>query len=150
MVWAFGRQTPDNNLMRYVAHRFAYPATFLDIGSGEGANARELRERNHNVITVDKDPAVECNHPCDIRDFNPTWREGVPYDLVYDINTLCHVEDPPFEKIRSWLKPEGVFFSVCPTHHGPKYIAGRRFDSYKFSPWSASYITGAEVFSAAA
>ena len=136
MSWAFGRQTPDNNLMRFVARRFPHPVTMLDIGSGEGANARELREpppygRGHQVITVDKDPNVICNHPCDIRDFNPTWREGVPYDLVYDINTLCHVENPPFEKIKSWLKPTGIFFSICPSDFTFKGVAkGKEFTRF--------------------
>lgn len=111
MSWAFGRQTPDNNLMRFVAKRFHTPVTMLDIGSGEGANARELRFRGHHVVTVDKDPAVECNHPCDIRNFEPEDR----FELIYDINTLCHVEDPPFNEIRRWLKPRGVFYSVCPS-----------------------------------
>ena len=121
MTWAFGRQTPDNSLMRFVSRRFFSPATFLDIGSGEGANARELREkpRYHKVITLDKDPNVEANHCCDINNYKPDEQ----FDLIYDINTLCHVEDPPFKKIRSWLKPAGVFFSICPTALAPEYIA---------------------------
>ena len=120
MTWVFGRQVPDTSLIRFVSHTFPHPATMLDIGSGEGANARELRLRWHEVITVDKDPTVECNHCCDIRDYRPDPWES--FDLVYDINTLCHVENPPFEKIRSWLKPKGVFLTICPTHSAPPYI----------------------------
>ncbi len=91
----------------------------LDIGSGEGANARELRMRGHEVLEIDKDPSVNPDICKDIRWWVPTVGK---FDLVYDINTLCHVEDPPFERIKSWLKPDGFFFSVCPTALAPKYI----------------------------
>ena len=127
MSWAFGRQTPDNNLMRYVARWFPYPSLMLDIGSGEGANARELKYRNHAVITVDKDPEVICTHPCDIQDLHLLER----FDFIYDINTLCHVENPPFEKIKSWLKSTGVFFSVCPSDFTNKRVAhGKEFTRF--------------------
>ena len=113
--------------MRFVARRFPYPVTMLDIGSGEGANARELRFRGHRVVTVDKDPTVECNHPCDIGDFKPENS----FDFIYDVNTLCHVEDPPFEKIKSWLKPRGIFYSVCPSDFTFKGVAkGKEFTRF--------------------
>lgn len=110
MTWKFGRQAPDNNLMRFVARRFPVSAVMLDIGSGEGANARELIARDHTVYTVDHDPHVDCDFHIDIGQFDI---ENL--DCVYDINTLCHVENPPFEKIKSWLNPDGIFFSICPT-----------------------------------
>jgi len=112
MTWKHGRQTPDNNLMRFVARRFPeWDGVFLDIGSGEDANARELRFRGFHVVTIDKDPEADAYLCDDIRDvdFDPG------FDCIYDINTLCHVDRPPFEKIKSWLKPDGVFFSICPT-----------------------------------
>lgn len=37
------------------------------------------------------------------------------FDCILDFNTLCHVERPPIAKIKSWLKPGGLFFSVAPT-----------------------------------
>ncbi len=117
-----GRQSPDTALMRFVSHRFFSPALFLDIGSGEGANARELRGREgwrHSVITLDKDPKTAPDYCADVCTVpNPPWK----FDCIYDINTLCHVENPPFERIKSWLKPEGFFFSICPTALAPKYI----------------------------
>ncbi len=119
MTWKEGRQTPDTALMRFVAHHFPSRATFLDVGSGEGANARELRDRGYEVDTVDINPQSGAEYIGDIRLFDPAYC----FNLVYDINTLCHVEDPPFEKIKSWLKPEGYFFSICPTHLAPAYIA---------------------------
>ena len=121
VTWTFGRQSPDNCLMRFVDRRLFAPASaFLDIGSGEGANARELEERKYRVITIDKDPSTSARYLEDIREFE--WDGAGDFDLIYDINTLCHIKDPPFEKIRGWLKPEGVFFSICPTAIGPQYI----------------------------
>ncbi len=132
-TWAKGRQAPDTALLRFVAHRFPYTATCLDIGSGEGANARELSRRGSRVFSIDKDPTIA--HP--LWNF-PEWHvcddicqhdyKG-PFDLIYDINTLCHVEYPPWKKIASWLKPErGIFFSICPTYNAPPYIGiGKEF-----------------------
>ncbi len=115
-TWPYGRQTPDNNLMRFM-ERFPFDSYLLDIGSGEGANARELIIRGHAVISLDLNPDVPAPvspvwHKCvDVRDFE---HEGGRFDCIYDINTLCHVEDPPFKKIKNWLKPNGFFFSICP------------------------------------
>ncbi len=118
--WKYGRQTPDTSLMRFVGRRFPWFAYMLDIGSGEGANARELRLRGYEVLTIDKDPSVDPDLCIDIR----WWKPVVPghLDLIYDVNTLCHVEDPPFERIKSWLKSDGIFFSICPTALAPKYV----------------------------
>ncbi len=99
--------------MRFVAKYFSSPADFLDIGSGEGANARELKRRRHRVITIDKNPECKATITGDICTY-PTDGWIGAFDLVYDVNTLCHVEKPPFEKIKSFLKPEGIFFSICP------------------------------------
>ncbi len=120
MTWGSGRQSPDTALMRFASHRFPSPATFLDIGSGEGANARELRERFHYVWAIDKDPGAEdADEYVDVCAFDIEMK----FDCIYDVNTLCHIEDPPFEKIKGWLKPEGIFFSICPTYLAPAYVA---------------------------
>jgi SAM-dependent methyltransferase len=125
VTWKEGRQCPDTTLIRFVHRRLPHPSLMLDIGSGEGANARELRERHHNVITVDKDPNVECTLPCDIHDLELPLGS---FDLIYDINTLCHVRVPPYNKIKGWLKSDGYFFSICPTYMAPDYISeGKEF-----------------------
>ncbi len=132
MTWEFDRQSPDTALMRFVRRRFPYTGTFFDVGSGEGANARELATRGHRVFSIDKDPLA----PIPVQE-TPGWHVSGdiceyplkgPFDLIYDVNTLCHVEHPPWEKIKKALKPEGIFFSVCPTYHSPQYIAlGKEF-----------------------
>ncbi len=112
----------------------------MDIGSGEGANARELASRGHRVFSIDKDPLA----PVPVQE-TPAWHSCVdileyetsgPFDLIYDVNTLCHVRHPPYEKIRSWLKPAGRFFSISPTHMSPNYVRigkafTRRADEYE-------------------
>ncbi len=130
MSWGFGRQVPDSALMRFVALRFPYTATCLDIGSGEGANARELAARGHRVFSIDSNPKVQAPVPetpawhayADICEYKFTDTICGLFDIIYDINTLCHVEHPPWEKIKGWLKPEGIFFSICPTYTSPLYI----------------------------
>ncbi len=122
--------------MRFVSLRFPSGGTFLDIGCGEGANARELWRRNYEVSTIDKDPKVRPVvrmalgwHICgDICDIELGGLKGRFFNLIYDINTLCHVEYPPWEKIKNALMPEGIFFSICPTYLAPPYIAnGKEF-----------------------
>ena len=135
MTWKEGRQTPDTALMRFVARRFAaQQALMLDIGSGEGANARELADRGFNVVTVDKDPETSAKIHKDVCDLE----FGSPlFDLIYDINTLCHVKNPPFEKIRSWLKPKtGIFFSIWPTHEAPDYICEGKEYTCRIHVWA--------------
>ncbi len=119
MIWAFGRQSPDTSLMRFVSHRFFSPTHMLDIGSGEGANARELKQRGHRVKTNDVDLTTNPDIPGDIRELELSPHS---FDLIYDINTLCHIERPPWGNIKSWLKPEGIFFSICPHYLSPTYI----------------------------
>ncbi len=139
MSWVFGRQSPDTALLRFIAHHFPYTATCLDIGSGSGANARELFVRGNRVFSIDKDPLAPVPNP-----ETPAWHScsdileyqtSGPFDLIYDVNTLCHVREPPFEKIKGWLKPKGRFFSICPTNMSPRYIEDgkdftRRADEY--------------------
>ena len=119
--------------MRFASRRFPYSGTFLDIGCGEGANARELADRGNRVFSIDVDPNVgppiaetKGWHFCeDIRNFP---FKGQVFDLIYDVNALCHVKDPPFEKIKNALKPEGIFFSIWPTVSAPDYVGdGKEF-----------------------
>ncbi len=165
MSWAFGRQSPDTSLMRFVSLRFPYPGIFLDIGCGEGANARELWRRGNRVFTIDKAPEVKPAirealgwHFCgDICDVDLGVLKG-PFDLIYDINTLCHVERPPWEKIRNALvgkdllkEREGVFFSICPTHESPKYIADgkdftRRVDEYDLRKMLTPFFSNIRIY----
>ncbi len=116
--------------MRFANVRFPHTATCLDIGCGEGANTRELAIRGNRVFSIDKDPLVPAPvpetpawHVCaDICEYKYTTSISGLFDLIYDVNTLCHVKDPPFEKIRDWLKPNGSFFSICPTDNSPTRI----------------------------
>lgn len=126
--WPHGRQTPDNNLMRFVSRRgFLRDAVFLDIGCGEGANLDELLGRGFKVIGIDKEQQGYPHEVADIQDFHPV----IKFDLIYDINTLCHVEFPPIEKIKSWLKPHGFFFCICPSDGAWSGVAeGKEFTRF--------------------
>ena len=126
MTWDYGRQTPDNKLMRFVAQRFrsADDTWFLDIGSGSGANTMELRERGYCVVSIDSDPNTEADEHVDISLFVSDRK----FDCIFDINTLCHVSNPPFKKIRNLLKPTGIFFSICPTSNTCERVReGKRY-----------------------
>jgi hypothetical protein len=124
---------PNENVLRFVKHR-GLPergwGTALDIGSGGGANARALRTTGWAVHTVDLNPATEADFHEDIRDFNMLGF----YDLILDCNTLCHVEDAPYQKIHDMLDGEGWFFSIHPTRATVPLIAAGRW-TRKASEW---------------
>ena len=108
---------PTENFVRFVARNYYDVSArdtikFLDLGCGAGANTLYLRNEGFNVIAVDNAECSLANLHADILDLN---FETERFDCILDNNTLCHIEDFPFEKIKWWLKDNGKFFSVCPT-----------------------------------
>ena len=152
MRWEAGPQTPNNCLMEWVAHTYGWAdgrggkrgsmRKFLDIGCGAGANADWLRYRGHEVVTVDINPAVCADYQHDICDceFEPG-----EFDCVYDVNTLCHVKEPPFFAIREWLKPGGFFFCMGPTEHTCKRIVEQGKDFTRYGPPGGLVIFGDKI-----
>lgn len=115
-----GRQAryPDTTVVRFVARNF-YDAPnrskihFLDIGSGRYApHTKFLEGEGFTVTAIDFSHTALAHHHMDIRAADLFSDET--FDCILDFNSLCHVEDPPIEKIYSWLKKDGIFFSVCP------------------------------------
>ncbi len=106
-------QTPNNILVTYMSRRCRRPNTerVLDIGSHSLANALWLRERGLDVTTVDSDLKAWANYHVGINRMN--WADE-SFEYIIDINTLCHVKEPPYGAIRNWLASDGIFFSIHP------------------------------------
>ena len=109
---------PSEPLMRFIGRTYGNApdrskVRFLDIGSGKHApNTHALTLMGYDVIAIDFAPGALAHERADIRAsglFNPET-----FDCVLDINTLCHVENPPIKAIRDWLKPGGKFYSIAP------------------------------------
>lgn len=115
----------DNRLVAFVAQNLKPPATLLDIGSGSGANARCLRNEGFTVYTLDASEESRA----DIREDVGTFfsRRTIQFNCIYDINTLQHVEDPPYEKIYAALKPGGKFFSIHTADDTQLDLTGKGF-----------------------
>lgn len=123
MIWDEanqGRQAkyPDTVVVRMVARNF-FNATdrskvhFLDIGSGRHApHTRFLETEGFTVTAIDFSKLALAHIHQDIHTLDSFAPDS--FDCLLDFNTLCHVEDPPFKKIKRWLKPGGKFFSVTP------------------------------------
>lgn len=110
---------PDTHFVRFVARNYygvedRADVYFLDLGCGRHArNTRFLSDKGFEVTAVDFSQVALAHIHADINDLDFP-RDS--FDCIFDINTLCHVENPPMEKIRSWLKPYGLFFSIAPCH----------------------------------
>jgi len=109
---------PETIFVRFVDRNYPIGSKvhFLDIGSGRNANHTVwlIHKRGFNVTAIDSAPSALAHiHQdiCSVDSFAPD-----SFDCCIDINTLCHVEDPPIEKIKTWLKPGGKFFSMAPTN----------------------------------
>ena len=119
-------KAPCEPLVKFASRLFRGPARMLDIGPGLiGANQYFFEMQGHTVVSVDIAKDAKKNIHADICDCDfPTGS----FDLIYDINTLCHVERPPVEKIYQWLKLGGYFYSICPTNDTSKDVAkGKEF-----------------------
>ena len=106
---------PNTVLVAFVMRHYLPKrhVAFLDIGPGRhAANQVHLEARGFNVFSVDPSLRALKNMQADIREVE---FETGQFDLIYDVNTLCHVENPPMESICRWLKIGGRFFSIAPT-----------------------------------
>lgn len=106
---------PSEDLARFVGRTYGacprHELIFLDIGSGSGANAKWLRDNSYPTITLDSSPLAKPDI-CDDVSRISEWHSE--FDCIIDINTLCHVEVPPYAAIHEALKPHGKFFSLTP------------------------------------
>lgn len=116
---------PNEIFVRFVATNFKPPASFLEIGSGSGANLRWLEEHEFTAIGVDPAPRAYANFHQDICEFLSDNK--ILYDCIFDINTLCHVEDPPYRLIYEALNPGGKFFSIHPANDTEVNMAGKGY-----------------------
>ena len=100
----------------------------LDIGSGNGANSWYLAYEGFSVTALDKNDAAMAalKHRFEQEKF---FRDRIEYvvgdiathplrenhfDVIADINTLCHVQNPPMYSLRDALKKDGKFFCIAP------------------------------------
>lgn len=109
---------PSLEFVRFVARRYFGSSRsgvrFLDIGSGRHApNTRFLEDHGFTVTAIDSSAIALAHIRADVRDVDIPEES---FDCVLDHNTLCHIENPPMGKIRQWLKPGGMFFSVLPAN----------------------------------
>src|SRR5512139_410582 len=117
---------PSEPLMRFIARNYGgewkdgeppphrNKIKILDIGSGKHApNTHALTLMGYDVTAIDFSPNALCHERADICAFGLFGAET--FDVVLDINTLCHVEHPPIKEIHGWLKVGGKFYSIAPT-----------------------------------
>src|SRR5512139_523085 len=110
---------PSEPLMRFIPRNYGEvphrnKIKILDIGSGKHApNTDALTKMGYDVTAIDFSPGALCHERADIRASGLFGAET--FDVVLDINTLCHVEHPPIKEIHGWLKVGGKFYSIAPT-----------------------------------
>jgi ubiquinone/menaquinone biosynthesis C-methylase UbiE len=103
----------------------------LEIGSGEGRVARDLKARGHEVIGIEASPtlvaaarAVDTAGEYVLADAAALPFEDRSFDLAIAYNSLMDVDDMPGSVREAWrvLRP-GSRFCICVTH--PINDAGR-------------------------
>src|SRR5512139_1159408 len=109
---------PSEPLMRFISRNYGdvphrNKIKILDIGSGKHApNTHALTLMGYDVTAIDISPNALCHERADIRASGLFGAET--FDVVLDINTLCHVEHPPIKEIYNWLKVGGKFYCIAP------------------------------------
>ncbi len=94
----------------------------LDIGCGKNARHTDWLERQGYAVTaIDISHKTRAHYHCDIRELDCTPES---FQCVADIKTLCAIENPPFDKIYSWITPDFYFYSMCPTDRHLKEEGG--------------------------
>ncbi len=130
------QEFPNELFVRFVARNY-YDVSdrgrlrFLDIGAGAGANSIYLAKKGFPVLALDKNPQAHetmterigaKNGEISIR-ITPFLADAAAcsypenhFDCIFDINTLCHVKEPPMLAIHDSLKKDGKFFCIAPTN----------------------------------
>lgn len=103
----------------------AYRPTALDIGCGAGAHSCMMESEGFDVTAIDVSPTAiqrllarnvfsgtAMIH--DITSGHAPMNYGVAqgFDFILDNLSLSHVQNPPLERILSWLNPGGWFIGA--------------------------------------
>lgn len=102
-------------------------ASVLEIGCGEGAFLRALRERGSGrLLGFEPDRAVRTSPGLEIRPeaWDAARDLGETFDLVACLQTLEHLPDPraQLRSFRRHMKPDGLLFLCC---HDPSHAVNR-------------------------
>lgn len=117
----------------------------LDIGCGYG---RFLKEAEKEFETYGVDPSeyaiaeagkYAINTKFEVATIS-SYRPKKSFDVITAFDVLEHVDGPEkaVARVKSWLKPEGIFFCVVPVYDGPLgWIAGKLDrDETHINKWS--------------
>ncbi len=98
---------------------FAVIPTSLDIGCGVGAHSWMMQREGMRVTAIDVAPTAIARLPmvapevdASVMDIMSAEYAPESFDFILDNLSLTHVEKPPLERIKSWLKPGGWFVSA--------------------------------------
>lgn len=91
----------------------------LDIGCGAGAHSWMMDREGMSVTAIDISPTavarlgtIAPGAKIYVGDIVVAEWAPASFDFIMDNLTLTHVERPPMDKIRSWLKPNGWLVSA--------------------------------------
>lgn len=87
-------------------------ATILDVGAGNGAHAKVMREHGHTVHTIDRNAAFKPDHLADFI----TWKPPKKYAAVWCSHVLEHQLNPGLflDAISDCLKVGGLLVITVP------------------------------------
>jgi 2-polyprenyl-3-methyl-5-hydroxy-6-metoxy-1,4-benzoquinol methylase len=112
----------------------------LDLGAAGGHLGREVRDRCAFLAGVEPDPSV----PAEAREGYDDWRAldalsagdwPRPFDVVVCADVLEHMASPEalLEKVRSWLKPDGLLLVSLPNIANVSVRAALLFGHFRYT-----------------
>ncbi len=112
---------PSEHMVRQVKAFMAVrdTADALDIGCGVGAHSWMMQREGMRVAAIDVAPTAIARLPAiapgvsaSVGDIMTAEYPAESFDFILDNLSLTHVEWPPIDRIKSWLKPNGWLVSA--------------------------------------
>jgi len=130
----------SHDLLRRHIRALPMGLRLLDLGAAGGHLGREVRDRCAFLAGVEPDPRV----PPEARQGYDEWRAADalsagdwsrPFDVVVAADVLEHLASPEelLEKVRSWLKPDGLLLVSLPNIANVSVRAALLFGHFRYT-----------------
>ncbi len=92
-------------------------AKILEIGGGDGFQAKILSDEGFSVVSIDMEPRISQVFPVNKIDSSKFNFSNETFDIIFTSHVLPHVHDldEMFDEIKRIIKKDGIVLHVVPT-----------------------------------